>query len=241
MKARQEPVAGPHVREHLELERALEHQAPVPLAGRPRRARKTLVRVALFKVRGVEVHRPAGPERERHRAVRHPRVVVRVDAHLARLVRAVDHPHEALAPERVRGRGEERHVVKTHPRRHRDRPRSACRGRRHARHGKAGMRRHRVARRRGVHRVRHPRVRAGAGHPLLQCDAARERRGRCLVRGGTLEGAGRSDATQTLPRPGFLDGHEKKRRHEHRAREHRAGMPRHRHALPATSRPRRAA
>ena len=105
--AGQKAVLGADVGQYLKLQWAREHQAPVALA-RARGAVEPLAGIARLQVVGVEVLRLVRIDGQRHRSAVRPLVVPGVDMCLARLVAAVDDPHEALAPQRVRGGGKQR-------------------------------------------------------------------------------------------------------------------------------------
>ena len=107
----QKAVLGADVGQHLKLQRTRELETQVPLP-HPDALLQTLVRVTLLQVAGVEVLRLLRTDGERHRTVPSPSLVPGVDAHRARLARAVDHPHEALAPLSVRGRGKQPHRMR---------------------------------------------------------------------------------------------------------------------------------
>ena len=106
----QEAVRRAHVRQHLDVEAAVQFQPPVALAG-ARRPRQPLAGVARLEVAGIEVHGLAGAHGQRRRAETPSGVVDRVDVHRPRPQLVVDDPHEAL-PDRVRGGREERHPVR---------------------------------------------------------------------------------------------------------------------------------
>ena len=169
----QKPVLGADVGQHLYVEHARQLQTPVPLA-RSGLARQRLVRLHPLQVVGVEVHRLPRPEGERHRTVRHPLVVMGLDAHLARRVGAVDDACKALVaplPRPARGGREQRNAMPRPRRRARRELRPGALGRALQAHiqGK-GVRRRRRVRRRGVHRVRHLRMRARALHAPTPLD-----------------------------------------------------------------------
>ena len=160
--AGQEPVAGADVGQHLKLQRARKLQAPVALARRPRRTLEPLLRVAALQIVGVEVLRLAPTDGKRQRPVRHPRIVPGDDFHLAVRVGVIDDARKALTPKRVGSRGKQPDAVGLpqrgayrHPRR---RPGARSRAR-EIRIERKRMRWGRRVRRRGVHRVRHLRVR----------------------------------------------------------------------------------
>ena len=197
VKAGEETVlCRPHVGQHLEVEGACQLQAPVPLVGRTRPFLDTLLVVAALQVVGVEVHRLVRADGNGHRTGGHPRIVECLDVNLARAVGAIDDSREALAPERIGGRGEERntvHAAGSGPRG--NRPRHG--GGRAARTVRLRLdqdgvpRRHRPRGTRGrcVHGARHPRVRLRSrGTPeLFDTGALRLRSGR---RGQALHGTG---------------------------------------------------
>ena len=162
--ARQEPVAGADVRQHLQVERGAQRQTPL---SRPcsRGAREPLRLVAILQVRGVEVRRLAPTQAKRRRSVHHAGVVVRLDAHLSGLPRAIDHPREALPARRIAGGRKQRY-----PMRALHRAAGSCLPQRAGRcllqHHlqRKRVRRQARVRRRCVHRARHPRMRRRALH-----------------------------------------------------------------------------
>ena len=129
---RQEPVSGPDVRPHLNVQLARKRQTPVALA-RADTARQSLLRVAVLEVLGVEVGRLAAVDGQRDRAVGLPLVVDRVDAYLARLGGVVDDPHEPLAVQCISRRREKwnrlRFLLGLRGRRHDAEPDNRCRER----------------------------------------------------------------------------------------------------------------
>ena len=116
----QKPVVGANVGQHLDVKTARELQPPVPRA-RTRALRQPLLRVAFLQVLGVEVHRLARTDAQGHRTVPHPRIVNRLDVHLARSLRTVDDARKPLVPplRPTRRRGKQRHSMRTVRPRHR--------------------------------------------------------------------------------------------------------------------------
>ena len=99
-----------HVRQHLDVRLARQLQPPVALA-RARAPRQTLLRVALLKVRRVELRRRLRLQRQPQLLVRAVRRVERLDRHLRRRRRTVHHPDHSAAARPVRRRREQRHPV----------------------------------------------------------------------------------------------------------------------------------
>ena len=110
--ARQEPVGGADVGEHLELQGRANAKAPVPGA-RPDAGGEPLVRIAVLEVVGVEVRGLVRPDVNGDGDGRHPGVVDPFDAHRARGGGVIDDANEALDPftSPTRGRREQRDRV----------------------------------------------------------------------------------------------------------------------------------
>ena len=100
-----------HVRQHLDVRLARQLQPPVALA-RARAPRQTLLRVALLKVRRVELPRRFSCQRQLQPLVRAVRRVERIDPDLRRIRRTVHHPNQPATPLSVRRRRQQRHPVK---------------------------------------------------------------------------------------------------------------------------------
>ena len=116
-----------HVRHQLDVRRARKLQPPVALA-RARAPLESLLRVALLKVRRVELPRRFSCQRQLQPLVRAVRRVERIDPDLRRIRRTVHHPNQPATPLSVRRRREQRNPVKAstrHPPGHaRQHPRS---------------------------------------------------------------------------------------------------------------------
>ena len=104
------PPHRAHIRQHLEVRLTRQLQPPVPFA-RARAARQSFGRIAEFQIVRVEMSGLARLQGQRQCLIGPLRFVERLDAHFPGRIRAVDHPHEPLAPECIGSRWKEWYAV----------------------------------------------------------------------------------------------------------------------------------
>ena len=104
-----EAVRSAHVGQCLELEVGFDFQPPISRPGSDT-LRQSLFGVAVFQVRGIEVHCGEGIQMDGDQGIPAAGIVDRRDLHIARILRLVENADESLLSH-IRGRRNERNCV----------------------------------------------------------------------------------------------------------------------------------